>query len=214
MSTAIVPKLDHLVYASPNLAASVRDVGALLGVSPAPGGRHPMGGTENALIGLGTGRYLEIIGPDVAAPEFAGTRSFGIDALDEPRLVTWAIAVEDLDAVVARARAAGYDPGNPRNGSRLRSDGVLLRWRLALKQAPWDGDGLVPFLIQWGADTEHPSVGLGQDCELVALRAVHPVPEIALRTLRALDVSLDVASGREARLIAEIRSPVRTTLLS
>src|SRR5262249_22516325 len=111
--------LDHLVYATPDLAVSVREIGALFGVTPTPGGKHPSWGTENFLVGLGPGRYLEIIGPDVMAPAPERPRSFGIDALRKPRLVTWALAVRDLSSAVAGARAAGFDPGDPRDGARV-----------------------------------------------------------------------------------------------
>ena len=63
MKDELLNKVDHLVYATPDLAAGVDQVERLLGVKAIPGGQHPGGGTRNSLIRLGEGSYLEIIGP-------------------------------------------------------------------------------------------------------------------------------------------------------
>src|SRR5439155_24158845 len=56
--------LDHLVYATGEVAATVADLEGKLGVRATPGGRHAGLGTHNALLDLGQHSYLEIIGPD------------------------------------------------------------------------------------------------------------------------------------------------------
>ena len=76
---AVLSKVDHLVYATPDLAAGVERVERLLGVKAVPGGQHPGGGTRNALIRLGDETYLEIIGPDPDQPKPPRPRRFGID---------------------------------------------------------------------------------------------------------------------------------------
>src|SRR5262245_17859817 len=201
------PRLDHLVYATPDLAASVREIGARLGVTPTPGGKHPNAGTENALIGLGRGHYLEIIGPDVTAPPPPRPRSFGIDDLHEPRLVTWALAVDDVDGTAERAKAKGFDLGEPRAGSREAPGGTTLRWRLALRPAPWPGDGLVPFLIDWGT-TPHPSASLSQGCDLLVMLGRHPDPGGIEPWLNAAaNARLSLSAGTPAELEAVIRCP-------
>src|SRR5882762_6053201 len=142
----VEPEFDHLVYATPDLAATVRRFTDLTGVSPAEGGRHVGRGTRNFLVGLGGRRYLEIIGPDLDQPAPAGPRPFGIDRLTTTQLVTWAVRSADLEGQVARAQAAGYDPGTIGPLSRRTPAGALLEWRLT---TPVSGtrDPIVPFLI-------------------------------------------------------------------
>ena len=72
--------------------------------------------------------------------------------------------------------------------------------------------GLVPFLIDWGS-TPSPALGSTSGCSLVDLRAEHPQPAEVVGLLGALDVSLDVAEGGEAALIATIETPNGTVEL-
>ena len=102
--------VDHLVYAVPDLAAAVDRIASEWGVHPAIGGKHPSG-THNALLALGPHTYLEIIAPDPEQADARG-RSFGLDDPPaQPRLVTWAVATDDLDQTVEQARARGQGSG-------------------------------------------------------------------------------------------------------
>ena len=44
--------IDHLVYATPDLASAVADIESRFGVAPTPGGAHLGLGAFNALLGL------------------------------------------------------------------------------------------------------------------------------------------------------------------
>ncbi|MGH7541334.1 MAG: VOC family protein, partial [Gemmatimonadota bacterium] len=90
-------------------------------------------------------------------------------------------------------------------GSRERPDGTRLSWLLT-DPGVVVGDGLVPFLIDWG-DSEHPARAAPAGCELSELRAEHPEPERIRPMLAALDVSLPVAAGPRPALVATIRAP-------
>jgi hypothetical protein len=195
--------LDHLVYATIDLDASVLDLERRLGVRATPGGRHPGRGTRNALIALSGRSYLELVGPDPTQAETAASW-FGIGRLDDPRLVTWAVAHPDLDALAARARAEGVRLGPVTSGSRQRSDGSLIRWTFT-DPSTVVADGIVPFFIDWG-DSPHPAASAPRGLELVSLRAEHPEPGRVIQALAAVGLDLPVEQGRSPALIATLRA--------
>jgi len=197
--------LDHLVYAAPDLEAAAGELEKRLGVRATAGGQHPGGGTRNALVGLGPGRYLEILAPDPTQPPPEGGRAFGIDILRSPRLARWAAKGTDLDRLAAAASENGIALGAVRPGSRRRPDGVTLSWRFTDPGA-LVADGLAPFFIDWGG-SPHPSASLPGAVSLVELRAEHPDPDGARETLRRLGVELVVVKGPKAALIAILQTP-------
>lgn len=201
---AIPTQLDHLIYAAPDLEAAVAELESRLGVRASPGGKHPGIATRNYLLSLSDTYYLEIIGPDPEQPAPDFPRPFGIDDLEAPRLVTWAIKESDLEGRITAAKEAGYDPGQVMPLSRQSPTG-LLEWRLTMRQKR-GADGLVPFLIDWKA-TPSPALSSAKGCSLVELRSEHPDPERAHRQLAALGVELDVSPGDQAAMIAVLATP-------
>ncbi len=89
--------------------------------------------------------------------------------------------------------------------SRATPDGGLLAWQLTVRSAP-AGDGLVPFLIDWGASS-HPAATATPGCSLVELRGEHPDPEQVQRDLRALGTALDVNLAESPALVAVLDTP-------
>lgn len=203
--TPILSKIDHLVFATPNLAAGVEQVEKLLGVKAVSGGQHPGAGTRNALIRLGELTYLEIIGPDPNQAKPTLSRRFGIDDLKSSRLVTWAAKSTDLDALVRNSKQHGVDLGQVQAGSRRRPDGVLLSWRLTVSPT-LNADGIVPFFIDWGA-TPHPASSLPKGCTLISLRAEHPNADRVRAEFSSLGLNLRVDARPASALIAVVRTP-------
>lgn len=197
--------LDHLVFAAPKLADGVEYVADVLGVAPSPGGQHLHWGTANALLALGESSYLEVIGPAPDLPAPKGGRPFRVDELTAPALVTWAAKSSNIESQVRRAKERGYDPGPVHPGARTRPDGVKLAWKLTMPR-PEAGDGLVPFLIEWGG-TEHPAKSAATGCSLVSMHGEHPNPDGVRSMLDALGLELGVHRSDAPALAAVIESP-------
>jgi len=201
-SRALLGRVDHLVYATPDLSAGVRQIETLLGIHATPGGQHPGEGTRNALVALGPTCYLEIIGPDPDQPKPDRPRKFGIDDLKGPRLVTWAAKGSDLTRLVAESRRRGVSLGDVIPGSRRTPTGVLLSWHIS-DQRVVIADGLVPFFIDWG-DTPHPATNAAAGATLISFRGEHPDPERVQRMLAELGLELPVVNGATPSLVATI----------
>lgn len=202
---------DHIVYFVPDLEKAYDMFETNWGVRPKFGGQHVGRGSHNALLSLGNNSYIEIIAPDPNQPTPPNPRSFGMDALSEPRLVTWAVGTTDIEAAVQHAIAAGYDPGPVLPSSRLRSDGFLMEWKLtrsaeAAAGTTPKGDWLIPFLIDWG-QTPHPSNNNPTGCTLLEVKATHPDPKLIRKMLAALQVECAVEKGEQAQLIVVIDTP-------
>jgi hypothetical protein len=205
-STApLLARIDHLVYATPDLQAGIDRIETLLGVRASQGGQHPGLGTRNALVALGPTTYLEILGPDPEQPAPAGPRRFGIDTLKQPHLLTWVAKGTDLDRLWANAAKNGVTLGIVIPGSRARPDGVVLTWRYTDPNVVL-ADRLIPYFIDWGT-SPHPASSAAKGATLVALRAEHPDPERVQKMLGVLRLDLRVSRGPAPALIATIDSP-------
>ena len=197
-------RLDHLVYSTIDLEESTRDLERRLGVRASAGGRHPGRGTRNALIALSDRSYLELVGPDPTQAPPTVPRWFGIDRLEAPRLVTWAVEHAGLDVLAARVREHGVLLGPVASGSRQGPDGSDVRWRFT-DPATVVADGIVPFFIDWG-DSPHPAAAAPRGPALLSLRAEHPEPADVRRALEALGLALAVERGPAPALIAILRT--------
>jgi hypothetical protein len=164
--------VDHLVIAARTLDEGIAWCEATLGITPGPGGKHPLMGTHNRLFSIATPAfaraYLEIISIDPQAPLPDRKRWFDLDdaalraaVAQAPRLVHWVARVDDVARSVAALRARGIDRGRVLAASRDTPHGVL-RWRISVRD---DGrrlyGGALPTLIEWGdvhpADAMPPS---------------------------------------------------------
>jgi len=202
---ALLKRVDHLVYAAPDLEEAIADLEKRLGVRATPGGRHPGRGTRNALIALSHSSYLEILAPDPDQPRRPGDSLwFGLDALKTPRLAAWAARGTDLERLAAEAERRGTRLGKVMSGSRSRPDGVLLSWTLT-DPTVLVGGGIVPFFIDWG-DSPHPAGTAAPGATLIRLRAEHPDPKSVQDVLDRLGVELRVERGPAPALIATIRT--------
>jgi hypothetical protein len=206
--------VDHILLGAADLDLGIAWLAERTGVKAQVGGSHPGMGTRNALVSFGDRQYLEIIAPDPAQSAF----NFQIDLrrLSAPRVVTWAASTGDLDEVVARARAATLQVFGPRDGSRVRPDGVTLKWRSAgilagMAEAEIDP---VPFFIQWAPGSLHPSEDAPKGCQLVSMEIAHPNPSKLQTTLAVLGIHGTVREAQHAQLAATLETPHGRVVLS
>ncbi len=215
--------LDHLVVLAPSLASGVSWAEATLGVTPGPGGEHPLMGTHNRLLRLSDGEgqpgaaYLEIIAINPAAtptrqpPE---RRWFDMDdpALRErvaqmgPQLVHWVARVPALAAALQAWQQLGIARGEARAASRNTPAG-LLQWQISLRP---DGqrlfDGCLPTLIEWGP--HHPTSAMPDSgLALQSLTLQHPQAAQLQAACDAIGLHEVLITDGPARLSAHLITP-------
>lgn len=152
--------IDHVLIAVPDLQLAV-EVYQALGFQVLPGGKHPRMGTQNALVPLADGTYLELIAAE--DPELAQEQAPHVTAAlgRENRLARFVLESDFLDTDVNTMRARGFDMGDPIDGERMRPDGVRVAWRSAFPL-----DMHLPFVLQDVTPRELrisvPTEGIGQ----------------------------------------------------
>lgn len=195
--------LDHILLGCNDLERGIAFVEERTGVRAMFGGVHPGRGTQNALISLGERRYMEIIAPD---PKQDGVQQFmTIVKLTEPRLIGWAAHPGDIQALAKKLAQAGVAAEGPAPGSRKRPDGRVLQWSaLRLKD---DAQGLLPFFIEWSADSLHPSADAPKGCSLVLFEAATPDADALEKQVALLGLDLPVVKGEKLQLRATFAGP-------
>ena len=215
------PALDHLVVMAPSLPEGVAWCEATLGVTPGPGGEHPLMGTHNRLLRIATPEfalaYLEIIAINPGAAR--GHRTQGkcwFDMENEalsariarlgPQLIHWVARVPDVQAAVAALAAQGMDRGPVLHASRATPDG-LLHWQITVRP---DGqrlfDGCLPTLIQWG--NMHPATSMPDSgVTLQALELCHPEASALRTACDTLGLRQPAIRTGPARLAARLQTP-------
>ena len=209
-SAGRVPKtLDHIILGCTDLDGGIEFVFRHLGVRAIPGGVHPGAGTKNALLSLGTRRYLEIMAPDPDQPDAPDPRN--VRTLKGPALVGWAEHRDHLDEFAATLHAAGVEYVGPVPGSRKRPDGSVLNWRsLPLKD---DEHGVLPFFIEWGAATAHPSTDSPKGCSVDGLGITTPDPASLGALSKTLDLDVAIGQSKAPRLVAHLHGPAGSLTL-
>ena len=139
--------IDHLILAVRDLDVAAAELERTVGLAATGGGRHEALGTANRLVWFGDS-YVELVAvadPVVAAMSWLGGPTLA--ALERgDGFIGWAIRTDGLDADIRSARATGARFGDPQGGERLRPDGRLVRWRVAIPGPI--GAAELPFLIE------------------------------------------------------------------
>jgi hypothetical protein len=202
-------RLDHLLWATPDLEQSMIDWKELSGVRPARGGEHAGMGTRNALVSLNDGVYFEIIGPD-PAQSLAGTLGGEFSAYEAPRLYTFAVQSGEFERAAVRLAGVGAALATP---ITLRRDasGTELEWRIAMIEHHSFGP-LVPFLIDWG-NAPHPSATAPASGTLLSLEVQSSASDELRKIYDALEIDIPCVRG-ELGLVASLQTPAGRLRLS
>jgi len=197
--------LDHVMLACSDLDAGITFVEEHTGARAVYGGVHPGRGTRNALLSLGEMRYLEIIAPDPQQTKLDGMSAKQVDAMKAmtaPRVLGWAAHTSDIDGLAKKFRDSAIEFYGPWAGSRKRSDGRILNWKtLALHD---DLGGLLPFFIQWSADTVHPSKDAPGGCTLGTFAIASPDLKQLSKALQQIGVEAPLQHADRPQLRARI----------
>ena len=129
--------LDHVVLVVRDLASATADH-RRRGFTVTPGGEHADRVTHNALITFADGTYLELVAfRDLAR---ALTHRWWKVAADGGGLADFALLSDDLTADSAALADLVKTP--PKDGGRIRPDGVEIKWRTTVLRPP------LPFVIE------------------------------------------------------------------
>jgi hypothetical protein len=204
-----------------SLAEGVAWCEATLGVTPGPGGEHPLMGTHNRLLRIATpdfpNAYLEIIAINPVANNDQRTPGkcwFDMEnpvlaaqvARDGPQLIHWVARVPDVRAAVASLAEQGIHRGEVIQASRATPSG-LLQWQITVRS---DGqrlmDGCLPTLIQWG-DT-HPAASMPESgVTLQSLDLRHPDATALRAACDRLGLAQPTVTPGPARLSFRLQTP-------
>jgi hypothetical protein len=130
-------QLDHVVLVVRDLASAMSDH-RRRGFTVTLGGEHADGITHNALITFADGTYLEIVA--FRDPARARTHRWWKIAADGGGFADFALLSDDLDVDIAALADLVKTP--PKEGGRIRPDGIEVKWRTASLKPP------LPFVIE------------------------------------------------------------------
>lgn len=225
----ITAQVDHLVVMAASLDQGVQWCEATLGITPGPGGEHPLMGTHNRLFSIAgpafPRAYFEIIAiqPGVTPARPPGKhRWFDMDdpvlqsrlSGEGPQLIHFVASVPGVVSAVKALAAQGLDRGAVVQASRQTAS-ALLSWRITVRD---DGQRLfyggLPTLIQWGRASEDPARAAhpldtmqASGVTLEALRVSHPRPEKLQAGYDAIGlVGVTLAQGAPS-LVATLQTP-------
>jgi hypothetical protein len=203
-------QVDHLVVAIRSLPEGLAEFERLTGISAIAGGRHPGRGTENALVSLGGGKYLEIIAPQAGAS--LSPRDEGMRGLDRLRIINWAITVTDVDEAVTALKGAGFAGTAPQPGSRVTPSGERLEWTtFGLADATI---AAAPFFIRWSPATKHPSTTAPGGCTMAKLTVQDPSSDRLAAALASLGVDGVAYAKGAVRIEATLTCGSKTATLT
>lgn len=213
--------VDHLVIAASTLQDGLAWCESTLGITPGPGGAHPLMGTHNRLFSIATAQYptayLEIIAIHSGAACSrlrCEKRWFDLDnenvqlSLKQsgPQLIHFVASTPHAKPAIDALARQGIDRGELIAASRMTANG-LLSWQITVRA---DGQrlmcGTLPTLIEWG--DVHPTQHMtASGVTLQSLTATQPDTDQLLAAYAAINLQgVSILQGK-AHLTATLRTP-------
>ncbi|MDQ7024442.1 MAG: VOC family protein [Anaerolineae bacterium] len=133
--------IDHIVISVNDVTTAIETYQER-GFNAFYGGKHASGQTHNGLVVFDDGSYLELIA--FVEPEKVDEGEFyDLVRSDKSEGYTGFALISDvLEADIARMRAAGINASDIKAGSRTRTDGEVLKWKMSSLD-----EGRNPFVI-------------------------------------------------------------------
>ena len=197
-------RIDHLMFGAADLPTGISAVQQMLGLTAEKGGKHAGLGTENALIGLEDGIYLEVLAADETSPDTSPYRR-NLEAVDEPRLIAYILRTSSMADFLGTCRANGVATSGPLRLSRPDPEGRVLEWDLLFFDDP-ELDALMPIVIDW-RDAPHPTSLLSPGGRLERFHVETPHHAALGARHEMLGIPVAVLEGSDDRLAADIATP-------
>ena len=214
-------QIDHLVIAASTLGEGVAWCKRTLGITPGPGGEHPMMGTHNRLFSIATAQYpsayFEIIAisKDAACARKPGDkRWFDLDnetlqrslKQNGPQLIHFVASTPRALPAIEALASLGIDRGELLVASRMTTHG-LLSWKMTVRG---DGQrlmhGTLPTLIEWG--DVHPTHHMtASGVTLQSLTASLPDADQLRAAYATINLQGVAVVEGQPRLIATLHTP-------
>ena len=162
-------QIDHLVIAANTLEEGVAWCESTLGITPGPGGEHPLMGSHNRLFSIASTNYPTAYFEIIAINKEAEKRGYGAGIQDKkrwfdfdnevlqlrlkkngPQLIHFVASTPEALPAIKKLASLGIDRGGLLTASRMTPQG-LLSWKITVRA---DGQrlmhGTLPTLIEWG----------------------------------------------------------------
>ena len=198
-------KIDHIVYAVPDLEKAIATFSKQTGVAPVFGGYHLSQGTKNALVNLGDQCYLEFLAIDVGNTNVTAPRWMGVDLIDRPQITRWSLKSTDLERDSKIVTAHQTAMGIIQQGSREMTNGDILTWGIVMP-LPTPKVELIPFMTDWSDSVRHPTDSLADKCQLKSIKLMRPDPGSLQYVLDQLGVPVEIGIGPDISISIEIES--------
>ncbi len=204
--------IDHIVYAVTDLAFATEEFSNRTGLKVIGGGQHLDQGTHNALIRLDERTYLEFIAKDSSLSSPLSGTWMGLDLIKENKITRWSLGSNRISEEAKMISDFNNELGILKEGSRAKSNGTELKWRMT-NVIPTPEVDVVPFLLDWGTSV-HPTEGLTKACAIIDFKIYTNQKAELTKIYDALHLNLKIEESDSPRIELVLGTPKGQVTLS